>query len=81
MEKLAWQRLTVVYNRMEADLIQSALNALGIPVELFQESVGKSSIPVTFGDFGEVQIFVPNEKAEAAREWLASYERGGEDDS
>ena len=76
MDELTWQRLTVAPNRMEADLISSALEAMGIPVKLFQEGAGYYAFPLTFGDLARVEIFVPNERVEDARAWLREYERG-----
>ena len=45
-----------------------------ISVGLAQESVG-STIPVSFGKFAEVQVFVPKEKFEEASDWLEVYEK------
>ena len=70
---MTWEKLTKVYDRIEAEMMKSALEALEIPAELMQESVG-GTIPVSFGKFAEVQIFVPKEKLEEALAWLESYE-------
>ena len=43
MDELKWAKLTEVYGRMDADLIESYLKANGIEVELFQEAVGHRS--------------------------------------
>ena len=67
-----WQLLTKVYDRIEAEMIKAALEALEISAELAQESVG-GTMPVSFGKFAEVQIFVPKEKYEEASEWLKNY--------
>ena len=73
MNEMTWEELTKVYDRIEAEMMKSALEALEIPVELIQESVG-GTMPVSFGKFAEVQIFVPKEKVEEALAWLESYE-------
>jgi len=73
MSKMTWQFLTEVYDRIEAEMIKSALEALEIPVELAQESVG-STIPVSFGEFAKVHLFVPKEKYQEASDWLKNYE-------
>ena len=73
MSKMTWQFLTEVYDRIEAEMIKSALEALEIPVELAQESVG-STIPVSFGKFAKVHLFVPKEKYQEASDWLKNYE-------
>jgi len=72
MAAMTWELLTKVYDRIEAEMMKSALEALEIPAELAQESVG-SSIPVSFGKFAEIHIFVPKEKLEEALAWLESY--------
>ena len=68
-----WQLLTKVYDRIEAEMIKAALEALEISAELAQESVG-GTMPVSFGKFAEVQIFVPKEKFEEASAWLKDYD-------
>jgi len=73
---MTWALLTEVYDRMEAEMIKTSLTAEGIPAELFQESIGYSSIPVSFGPFGQVQIFVPKENLAAAKTWLDAYQSG-----
>lgn len=73
MDELKWEKLTDVYGRLEADVLKSYLEAQGVPVELFQESVGYSSFPTTIDGLGHVQLFVPKEKAKEARELLEAY--------
>ncbi len=73
MSEMTWELLTKVYDRIEAEMIKSALEALEISAELAQESVG-GTIPVSFGKFAEVQIFVPKDKLGEAQEWLKSYD-------
>ncbi len=72
---MKWQLLTKVYDRIEAEMMKSALEAQEISAELMQESVGET-IPVSFGKFAEVQIFVPKESFEEANEWLEEYNQG-----
>jgi hypothetical protein len=79
MDELKWEKLTDVYGRLEADVIKSYLEAEGVPVELFQESVGYSSFPTTIDGLGRVQLFVPKEKAEEARELLEAYQNSSDD--
>lgn len=73
MNELCWELLVEVYNRLEAEMIKAALEAEGIPAELFQESTGHSAYPVTVGLLGLVQIFIPKEKVADARTWLDAY--------
>jgi hypothetical protein len=70
MDELKWERIAEVQGRLDADLIESYLEAHGIDVELIQESLGRSIYPVTIDGLGRVQVFVPKEKAEDARELL-----------
>jgi hypothetical protein len=76
MDKLKWEMLLEINNRMEAELIKSLLKSQEIDVELFQESIGHTIYPVMVDGLGRVQIFVPAEKLEEARELLNSYQEG-----
>ncbi len=80
MDKLKWEMLAEINNRMEAELIESFLEAQGIDTELFQESIGHTSYPTTVDGLGRVQIFVPMEKIIEARELLRSYQEGNSSD-
>mgnify|MGYP002713140588 CR=1 FL=1 len=73
MNEMKWKILTKVYDRVEAEMMKSALETLEIPVEFAQESVG-GTIPVSFGAFAEIHIFVPVEKFDEAKDWLKMYE-------
>ncbi len=75
MDKLTWELLTETNGRLEADLLKSYLEAYDIPVELFQESIGQHIYPVTLDGLGLVQVFVPREKADAARTLLEEYRK------
>jgi len=70
MDELKYALLAEVYGRMEAELIKSYLEAHGIGVELFQESVGQNIYPTTIDTLGNVQIFVEKDKMEEAIELL-----------
>jgi hypothetical protein len=76
MDTLKWDKLTEVQGRLEAELIESYLEANGVDVELIQESVGHSSIPVMVDGLGRVQIFVSKEKIREARELLNDFTQG-----
>jgi putative signal transducing protein len=73
MDELTWEILTEVQGRLEAEFIKSYLEAHGIEVELFQESVGHHIYPVTIDGLGRVQIFVPKDQAAEARQLLEEY--------
>jgi len=74
MDKLKWELLAEIYGRMEAELIESYLEAHGIPVELFQEAVGHHIYPTTLDGMGRVQVFVPREYAREARGLFQEYQ-------
>jgi hypothetical protein len=76
MDQLKYEKLTEVQGRLNAELIESFLEANGVDVELIQESVGHSAFPVTVDGFGRVQIFVPKDKIREARELLKVYQEG-----
>lgn len=72
-EEMKYELLTELTSRLEADLLESYLEANDIDVELFQESVGQNAYPVTIDMLGRVQVFVPKEKIEQARELFKAY--------
>jgi hypothetical protein len=76
MDTLKWDKLTEVQGRLEAELIESYLEANGVDVELIQESVGHSSIPVMVDGLGRVQIFVSKDKIREAHELLNDFTQG-----
>ena len=70
MNDMKYEMLTELTNRLEADLLESYLEAHEIDVELFQESVGQNAFPVTNDLLGRVQVFVPKEKMKDAKKLL-----------
>jgi hypothetical protein len=76
MDQLTYENIAEVSGRLEAEMIESYLEAQGIDVELIQESIGHSSYPVTVDGLGRVQIFVPKKKVIEARKWLKVYRDG-----
>jgi hypothetical protein len=76
MDTMKWERLTEVQGRLEAELIESYLEANGVDVELFQESVGHSAYPVLVDGLGRVQIFVSKNNIRVARELLNNFTEG-----
>jgi hypothetical protein len=72
------QRLVVVYTASgpgEATILQSTLEAAGIPCELSREGAG-AAYGITVGSLGVVDLLVAEEHAEAARALLDALERG-----
>ncbi|MBI5932210.1 MAG: DUF2007 domain-containing protein [Chloroflexi bacterium] len=73
MNEMKWAKLTEVYGRMDAELIESYLEAHGIDVELFQEAVGHHIYPTTIDGMGRVQIFVEKENLHEARKMIKRF--------
>ena len=73
MDELKYDFLTEVQGRWQADLLKSYFEASGIDVELFQESLGQHIYPSTLDILGNVQIYVPKEQLQTARELLEEY--------
>jgi hypothetical protein len=73
MDELKYENIVDVNGRLEAEMIESYLEAHGIDVELVQESIGHSAYPITIDGLGHVQIFVPKIKVQEARELLKIY--------
>jgi hypothetical protein len=76
MDTMKWEKLTEIQGRLEAELIESFLEAHGVDVELIQESVGHSAFPVMVDGLGRVQIFVSKENIRKARELLDDFNEG-----
>lgn len=74
MDQLKYALLTELTNRMQADLLESFLEANGVDVELFQESIGHTIYPVTINSaLGRVQVFVPKDQLEEAQQLLQTF--------
>jgi hypothetical protein len=69
LDQMRYQKLVTITGRWRAEIIESLLEAHGIDVELFQDSVSHSSYVTTFS---RVDIFVPRSKVKLARELLGS---------
>lgn len=73
MDEMKYELLTELSSRMQAELLESYLEANGVDVELFQESVGQNAFPVTIDMLGHVQVFVPREKLKKAKKLLENF--------
>lgn len=73
MNEIKYELLTELTSRLEADLLESYLEANGIDVELFQESIGQNIYPVTIDMLGHVQVFVPKDKLKQAQKLLENF--------
>lgn len=82
MGELKWAKLIDVYGRMDAELIESYLEANGIDVELFQEAVGHHIYPTTTDGLAKVQIFVSMENLPEARKLIKAFkEKTGDEEN
>jgi hypothetical protein len=80
MDELTYENIADVNGRLEAEVIESFLEAHGIDVELVQESIGHSAYPITIDGLGHVQVFVPKSKGAEARELLKIYKNGNSEE-
>jgi hypothetical protein len=78
---MKWDKLAEVQGRLEAELIESFLEANGVDVELIQESVGRSAFPVTIDGLGRVQIFVSKDKLRQAHILLKEFIEGADQEA
>ena len=67
MDEMKYERIAEVMGRGHADVIQSLLEAEGIPVELIEESVLHSSYAAPLAP---VQVYVGKAHAQRARELI-----------
>lgn len=73
MNDMKYDLLTELHSRLEADLLESYLEANDIDVELIQEAIGHHIYPVTVDGLGRVQVFVPKEKVKKAKKLLEKF--------
>jgi hypothetical protein len=74
-----WEVADEVAGSLQAEILRGLLEAQGIPVILSQEGIAHSSYAVTVGPLGRVQILVPVELIERARQVLEDYRSGAFD--
>jgi len=77
MEEMKYANLTEVLGRWKAEILESFLEAEGIDVELIQDSLSHTFYT---HPFAPVQIFVPTEKLDQARELLKVFDENFETD-
>ena len=71
MDEMKYAMLTEVIGRWRADILENFLESEGIDVELIQDSISPSTFTSSFSG---VQVFVPKEKMEQARELLKAFD-------
>jgi vacuolar-type H+-ATPase subunit B/Vma2 len=64
---------------LEADMLKAFLEAQGLQVILSQESVGRT-LGLSAGHLGKVEVLVPEEQAESAKQLIDEIEQGKFDD-
>jgi len=77
MEEMKYANLTEVLGRWKAEILESFLEAEGIDVELIQDSLSHTFYTHAFAP---VQIFVPTERLDQAREMLKVFDENFEMD-
>ena len=70
-----WELITTASGELQADLIRNLLEAQEIKVFLSQEGAGRA-VGLTLGPMGEVQVLVPENQSEAARQIVEDYYAG-----
>ena len=71
MDEMKFTQLVEVLGRWKAEIIENLLKNEGIDVVLIQDSISNS----TYGNpFAPVQIFVPKEAIQQARDLLETFE-------
>ena len=71
MDEMKFTQLVEVLGRWKAEIIEGLLKNEGIDVVLIQDSISSSTYA---NPFAPVQIFVPNEAIQQARELLETFE-------
>jgi len=78
MDKMKYALLTEVLGQGKAEILESFLNSEGINVVLIQDSLSQSAYA---NPFAPVQIFVPKEGMQKARELLKTFEDSLDDEA
>lgn len=75
LDELKWELVGICNGRLDAEMLQSYLEAHGIEVVVIQEAVGHNIYPVTIDGLGRVQLFVSKENSATARELITDYRK------
>ena len=75
MSENEWVSLMEIFDRLQAEILKEALEAQGIPTQLFQEGLSHYVYPVS-GPMGRIEICVPSARLKDALSWLESYNSG-----
>ena len=71
MDEMKYAQLTEVLGRWKAEIVESFLKSEGVDVVLIQDSISHSAYTTSFAP---VQIFVPKESLEQARELVKDFD-------
>ncbi len=71
MDEMKYTQLVEVLGRWKAEIIESYLKAEGIDVVLIQDSISQSTYA---NPFAPVQVFVPKEGLQQARELMETFD-------
>ena len=71
MDEMKYTQLVEVLGRWKAEIIESYLKAEGIDVVLIEDSISQSTYA---NPFAPVQVFVPKEGLQHARELMETFE-------
>lgn len=77
-DEATWELLTELSSETEAQLLQGALESVGIPCQL--ESLKFHAEPVNFGPLSRVRVHVLGDRLDEAREILANIDAAADDD-
>ena len=77
MDEMKYALLTEVLGQWKAEIIESFMKSEGINVVLIQDSLSQSAYA---NPFAPVQIFVPKEGMQKARELLKTFEDSLDDE-
>jgi hypothetical protein len=75
MSEHEWVFLMEVFDRLDGEILKEALEAQGIPAQLFQEGIAHFLYPVS-GPMGRIEICVPDQRLQEAKDWLEAYNEG-----
>lgn len=75
MSEEKWELVTEVSGELQANLLRNLLEAQGIKVFLNQEGAGKA-YGLTVGPMGQVQVLVPENQIQNARQIVDEYYAG-----
>lgn len=79
MSEMKWRLLVEVSGSVKAEILRGLLEAQEIQVVLSQEGAGIYAYPVTVGEFGKVEIFVPESQYNRAENVLDDFYSGAFD--